>query len=99
MTRLEDTDEYKRGYTRGYSRGYAAKSSGRWPDHRPRKPPDAIIGGLVEALQKLRDAVDGELAKFDPEDPLVEKLGPLVDAADIKLEKLGKWIRTGEAKQ
>jgi hypothetical protein len=55
-------------------------------------PPDETVKLLMEALQNLRDAMDGLLATFCEDDACVLELYPFVDAADEALEKLGKWL-------
>lgn len=83
------TREYKLAYGRGYNTG----SRGRWPDHRPPKPPDEIISALMQAAQKLRDGVDCELATLDSDDEWTQRLGPLIDALDEQFMRVGKWVR------
>lgn len=85
------SDDYKRGY----SKGYAAGSRGTWPDYRPIKPPDEIVGALVEAVQKFRDAVDGQLAMLDPDDEWQTTLGEPMDAVTESLGRIGEWVRNG----
>lgn len=82
-----------RDYKLGYAKGYSAGTSRRWPEHKPIVPPDEIVGDLVQALMNMRNAVDGQLALFDPEDPLQGILGPHIDAADGILAKLDRWIK------
>lgn len=83
------SDDEKRAYAKGYSAG----SRGRWPLHKPPRPPDEITAALVDALQALRDQVDGQLAMFDPDDEIVVTLYPFVDAATEALERVGKYCR------
>ena len=82
------------GERRAYSRGYNAGSIGRWPSHRPPRPPDEVVGPIIDAAQELRDAVDAELATFLDEDEIVERFGPLVDAYDEAVGRIGTWLRS-----
>lgn len=85
------TDDYKRGY----SRGYWAGSRGAWPDHLPPAPPDDLIAELMAAAHKLRDAVDGELATLDKDDPWQTALGDGVDAVDEAMTAISSWLKGG----
>ena len=87
------TREEKLAVQRAYCRGYSAGSRKIWPDHRPIRPPDEIIGPLVEAALRLRDAVDNQLALFDPEDELQDTLGIPMDDLTLALARCGEWIR------
>lgn len=89
MTNYERNREYKLAYQRGYQRGI----KGGWPDHRPPSPPDELVARLMDAARALRDGVDGELATLDGDDPWTERLGPLVDAVDESLARIGQWIK------
>lgn len=78
---------------RAYSRGYNTGCKGSWPLHRPPRPPDEQVGALVDALQKLRNGVDGFIATLcNDDDEITLDLGPLVDQADEALASLGEWI-------
>jgi hypothetical protein len=81
---------------RAYQRGYYAGSSGRWPEHRPPLPPGEVLAPILQAARALRDGVDGELAKFGPDDDLATVLGPLVDALDAALAGLSRWLKSGD---
>lgn len=81
-------DNYKRGYSRGYQLG-----GKRWPDHKPPVPPDEVMGPIVKALKELRDAIDGELAPFDADDPLNVALSPAIDSATSALSGLSTWLK------
>lgn len=70
----------------------AEAASGPSGDRLPRPTPDPIIAQLVNALQRLRDGVDNELAMFGPDDEIQERLGPRLDDATEALAKLGKWV-------
>jgi hypothetical protein len=82
------TTEEKRAYQRGYN-----NRAHQWPEHKPPLPPNEIISGLMVALKNLRDAVDLELAKIDPEDEWTLILGPKVDACDAAMSAVSKWLR------
>lgn len=76
----------KNAYARGYQCGV------RWPLHKPPSPPQPVVGELVDALRAIRDAVDGELAKFDPDDDLNKRLDPYITRADNALKAVGTWL-------
>ena len=85
------TREEKLAYSKGYNRGRI----GVWPDHRPPRPPDEIVGPLVLALQNMRSALDGELATLDPDDPdnrWEQVFGPLIEDADKSMERLSEFL-------
>lgn len=75
-----------------YSRGYNAGSRGAWPAHLPPKPPDALFSRLQWALVDLVGVLDGELGKFDPDDPFVERLYQQIDNARAVLESLTNYV-------
>lgn len=79
-----------------YGRGYNAGVNGRWPEHRPPRPPDENVAAILKAAQELRDGVDGEIAMFDEHDPIAKKLGPLIDALDDELVKVRRWLVSPE---
>lgn len=93
--RRKMTDSYKIGYSRGYAAGQRRK----WPEHRPPTPPDPIVGELVAAAQKLRDAADGELATLDPEDEWQTKIGDPMDEVNDALIAMTKWLVTPDAQR
>lgn len=76
-----------------YSKGYYRGSQGRWHIHRPPMPPATLARRLMETSLALRDAVDAQLAVFDPEDEIVLLLGPLVDDVDDAMTEIGEWLR------
>ena len=84
------TDAEKKAYSRGYNH---ALRNDRWPLHKPPAPPHSIAAELMESLRALRDAVDGALAKFDPNDELNKELGPHIDRADSAMRKVSKWLK------
>lgn len=51
----------------------------------------------MSAARALRDAVDAELAMFDPEDELQEVLGGPVDRLDEALTAVSRWLMEPEA--
>lgn len=79
-----------------YAKGYAAGQRRSWPEHKPPRPPDAIVSELQEALQQLRDDIDGELAKFDEDDELNIVLSPSIERADEALRSVTKWLLDSE---
>ena len=89
----ETTAVTARDLRRAYSKGYNAGSRGAWPDHRPPMPPDEVTSRIVEAALALRNAVDGEIACFLDDEPVVEAVGPRIDALDEALAGLGRWVR------
>ena len=76
-----------------YARGYNAGANGRWPAHYPPIPPESVIADLMSALQKLRDGIDGALAKFDEDDELNVKISPLIEAADDAMCGVTEWLK------
>ena len=84
------TPEEKRAYGRGYN------ARNRWPEHRPPCPPNEIVAGLMEAIRKLRDAVDSYLATIDEDDELQDMLGPAIDDVDCAMVKLSRWLKHAE---
>ncbi len=83
--------DQKREWRLAYARGYNTASAGRWPLHQPPIPPDETVGKVVKALIALADAVRGECAKFDAEDPMAIWLLGFVDEADDALEAVGRF--------
>jgi hypothetical protein len=81
------SSDYKRGYAKGYA------SRGKWPEHIPPLPPDPLVGRLMETAKALRDAIDGELAKFLPDDPLEIALAPKIEAFDDAMIVISKWLK------
>ena len=79
-------EECRNEYARGYQCG------ARWPLHKPPFPPEPIINELVQSLQALRDAIDGELAKFDENDPICKILDPYIECVDKAQESLSVWL-------
>lgn len=77
-----------------YQRGYSAGLNGKWPMHKPPRPPDELCAALIEAARELRDAIDGELAKFDPDDELELAVGSKIDALDAQLTRITEWLLT-----
>ena len=75
-----------------YGRGYNAGVRGGWPMHRPPVPTQEDVRDLMVAAQALRDAVDGQLAVFDPDDPIEAILGPPLDDVTGAMEKIGQWL-------
>lgn len=73
-----------------YAKGYNARA--KWPLHKPPMPPEPMVAKLMTALTNLRNAVDGELAKFGEDDPIGEILGPRIDEADEALSDVGTWL-------
>lgn len=84
-----NSNEYYRGYGAGYYRG----GQNRWPLHRPPHPPQEMVRRLMETAMALRDAVDGELAMLDEEDPWQEKLGEPMDRVTEAFEVIGRWLK------
>lgn len=82
------TDAERLAYGRGYNRG------ARWPAHRPPHPPEPHVAKLMEAVQKLRDAVDGELAQLDADDPWQKSLGDPMDAVDAAMSEISRWLKS-----
>ena len=82
------TREEKLAYGRGYNTGAA----GRWPEHRPPAPPDPLVAELMRAATSLRNAVDGELATLDEEEPWQKTLGDPLDAVDAAMTAIGQWL-------
>jgi len=82
--------------SRAYSRGYSAGSRGHWPLHRPPVPPHKVVSRLMTAARDLRDEVDGTLATLCEDDEWQEPLGPLVDAVDVALTRIGTWLLSEE---
>lgn len=82
------------GERRAYGRGYNAGSRHAWPQHRPPVPPDEMISELLRAAQQLRDAADTFLATLLPDDEMVDKLGPGIDAVDVILDRMAAWVRS-----
>jgi hypothetical protein len=76
----------KKAYQRGFQRG------SNWPLHKPPIPPEPVVAELVEALRALRDAVDGALASFDPDDPLNAALSPYIERADKAQRGVSLWL-------
>ena len=70
---------------RAYSKGYLAGSRHSWPAHRPPVPPEPVLGRLIIAVQKLRDAADNICATLCEEDEFVAELGPPVDEVDTAM--------------
>lgn len=87
------TKDEQRAYARGYQRG------AKWPDHKPPTPPDRVLRSLVRSLRELRDVVDSELATFGSDDPIEDRLGPLVESADKALAELGAWLKSQELEE
>lgn len=81
---------------RAYSRGYQVRAA-QWPAHKPPIPPDPIVGSLVKALCELVAACDGELGTFDPQDELVLRMQPVLEAADEALIAVSRWLRDDAA--
>ena len=79
-------------YKKAYSKGYNAGARGLWPEHRPPHPPHELIGRLMDSVLKLRDAVDGELATLDKDDPWQTILGDPMDIVDELLVEVGVWL-------
>lgn len=79
-------------YQRAYNKGLTAGRSGKWPDHVPPLPPDPV-GEVCAALIALREAIDAELAKFDPDDPLNVTLSPHIDRATKALSAVTQHIK------
>ena len=75
-----------------YSRGYQQAIANRWPLHKTPYPSEPIIGELVAALRALRDAIDGELAKFEENDPLNAALSPFIERADKAQTAVALWL-------
>jgi hypothetical protein len=68
----------------------------RWPAHKPPLPPEPHVARLMEAAQKLADAVDGELATLLEDDPWQEKLGNPMDEVREALAGVMRWLRDGK---
>jgi hypothetical protein len=47
----------------------------------------------METAKALRDAIDGELAKFLPDDPLEIALAPKIEAFDDAMIVISKWLK------
>ena len=75
-----------------YSRGYEHSKVGRWPLHKPPFPPEPVIAELMAALRALRDAIDGEVAKFEQDDPINQALSPFITRADKAQEAVSLWL-------
>ncbi len=86
------TDEERRAYSRGYNTG----SRGAWPEHRPPNPPEGIAREIIQAALALRDGVDGEIATFLDDEPVIQRIGPLIDAFDVAMAQMGQWVRAVE---
>ena len=84
--RIADYD--KRSYAAGYNRG------ARWPYHLPPQPPNELVADFMKAAIALRQAVDGLLATFDPEDEIQELLGAYVDDLDAQSVRISEWLKT-----
>lgn len=78
-----------------YGRGYSAGRRGSWPAHRPPSPPVEQVAAIMAAARELRDAVDAELAVFDPDDPMAIHLGPLIDRFDQAMTHVSDWLTKG----
>lgn len=79
-----------------YQRGYYARSTSRWPDHKPPLPPDSVIAEIITAAQQLRDGVDGELAKFEEDDPMAEVIYSHIERLDSALKAVSTWLLSPE---
>ena len=84
---MNQTREERLAYQRGYN------TAARWPEHKPPVPPAKNVAILFQAAKALRDAVDAQLAAFDPEDPLQKTLGEHVDAVDDAFAAISQWIK------
>lgn len=78
---------------RSYSRGYQAAANSKWHAHKPPYPPQKEVRQLMESARMLRDLVDSECATFDPDDELVHRLEPGIQAVDDALIAIGQWLK------
>ena len=79
-------NKFKAEYQRGYQHG------ARWPLHKPPFPPEPVIAELVSALRELRDAIDGQLSTFEPNDPMNAALSPYIERADKAQQAMALWL-------
>jgi hypothetical protein len=86
---MSDDRESRRAYQRGYSAG----SHNRWPEYHPPIPPNRLMGQVVQALVNLRNAIDGELAKFGEDDEICNAIYPHMDAATEALVAIGRFAK------
>jgi hypothetical protein len=82
-----------RGEKLAYARGYSRCRSHGWPAHKPPTPPHPLVAALLLAARSLRDAVDTEMATFDPEDPVSLALYEHVDKVDHAATAISAWLR------
>ena len=83
------------GERAAYARG--VNSRDRWPAHKPPMPPEGVLRDLLKAAQELRDAADTLCATFDPQDEVVQRLSPGIDAVDWAMNVLTDWLRDKDA--
>ena len=87
------TDDERRAYQRGY---YAGRQN-MWPVTMPPLPPGApLTRDVVVALKWLRDAVRGELAKFEPDDELAATLEESLAFAEATLARFAEYTLVEE---
>lgn len=82
-----------------YSRGYNAAATNKWSQHKPPFPPEPLVRSLMKAAMELRDAVDGQLAHFEPDDPLEAALGPKIQEVDEAFAAISKWLKQPPTKR
>jgi hypothetical protein len=77
-----------------YQRGYNAclRNHRAWPAWCPPVPEDAVIKGLIESAEALRNGVDGFLATLDEQDDVTQELGPKLDAVTEALAAVKEWV-------
>lgn len=83
-----------RAETLAYAKGYYAGSLGRWPDHHPPTPPDALAAEIVKSAVELANHVASWSGAFGEDDEFSQEMKPLLEAVDRANCKLTDWIRS-----
>lgn len=79
---------------RAYARGFRAKSVKDWPAHKPPMPPPSMVRDIMQAANDLRDEADCLCATFTPDDEVVLRLGPKIDAVDWAMKAVSEWLQS-----
>jgi hypothetical protein len=79
---------------KAYMRGYNAGRRNAWPAHMPPAPPEPVVARLLKALESLAGEYGYICATFEEDDPLVVKLGPLVDEANETIAGVTEWLKS-----
>lgn len=82
------TDAERKAYARGF------QARGVWPAHKPPLPPPSLVRDLMRAVSILRDEADTICATFDPNDDLVLRLAPQIDAVDSAMSAISEWLQS-----